>query len=73
MIDTSPSPVDGKWYTHSEAVDRQEELIKTMPTGTDWYWVDRNGNAVVFSGKSKTKTQEHRPNRAGRRRMKGKS
>jgi hypothetical protein len=73
MIDTSPSPVDGKWYTHTEAVERQEQLIETMPTGTNWYWVNGNGSAVVFSGKSKANLQEHKPNRAERRKIKGKT
>jgi len=49
MADPNPSPVDGKWYTVQEAQKRQRALVKTMPIGTDWHWVDKNGNAVVFT------------------------
>lgn len=49
MCDPNPSPVDDKWYSTAEAQERQKQLVKTMPTGTNWSWVNHNGNEVVFS------------------------
>lgn len=49
MADPNPTPVDGKWYNLPKAQKRQQELINTMPTGTGWWWHDRNGNEVVFT------------------------
>ena len=48
MIDMNPTPVDGKWYDRKGADKRQDELLATMPTGTNWYWIDENGSEVVW-------------------------
>lgn len=49
MAGSEPIIDDGKRYTLSEARKRQAELVKTVPTGVTWGWIDTNGNGVVFN------------------------
>lgn len=49
MVDLNPATnYFGRTYTVEEAGVIQKRLLKTMPTGSTWYWADsRTGNEVV--------------------------
>lgn len=39
---------DGKWYNLSDALDREDYLVSTQPTGETWRWINKSGEEVII-------------------------